>query len=397
MQPYEVEKNTNVSLMVGASGSLTGLSRYASDLKAALSFLGARVNIVESARPPVPAWLARGAQAHGLNLDRFFATYPIVVPDEPSCGILHLASQNLATGIALRQRGSRTVITVHDVIHLKFRNEPALTGYMKFYDRVAVSLMAAGLRKASAIVACSECTRRDVIGLLGYPASRIHVVHNGVDEALFKPMVVPDQFYVRYGLQPGVPYVLYVGSEDPRKNLRRLIDAFVRVAARWPEARLLKVGAAQFEAERRQLMDHIGRSGLMGKVDFIDQVSDIDLVHFYNIAKVFVFPSLYEGFGLPALEAMSCGTPVVASRASSLPEVVGHAGLLVDPYDVAELAAAIEKVLADDGSLQAALRQHGLEQAAQFTWSRAAGQIMDVYQSVLERARRRQRHDAACR
>jgi glycosyltransferase involved in cell wall biosynthesis len=256
---------------------------------------------------------------------------------------------------------------------------------MKVYDRMFDGLMRRGLKKASAIIVDSDQTRRDVTEVLEYPIDRMHVVYIGVDQEVFRPLTVTDEFLCRYNLQRDVPYILYVGSEDPRKNIRRLIEAFARIADRWQEARLLKVGAARFTAEREQLLHHIERLGLTERVHFFDQVPDADLAYFYNIAHVFIFPSLYEGFGLPALEAMACGTPVVASSTSSLPEVVGDAALLVDPYDVADISSAMEKLLLDDGTLRQVLRQRGLDRAAQFTWSRTANQILQVYQHVLER------------
>ena len=172
--------------------------------------------------------------------------------------------------------------------------------------------------------------------------------------------------------------MLYVGSEDPRKNLLRLIEAFRRISSNHLDVTLLIVGAARFHKERARLVAHVRDVGLTGRVRFIDAVTDEDLPRFYSLATVFAYPSLYEGFGLPPLEAMACGTPVVTSNTSSLPEVVGEAGIMVDPHDVQSLADALERVLTDP-ALASTLRERGLERARRFTWERAARAHLDVY------------------
>jgi glycosyltransferase involved in cell wall biosynthesis len=246
-----------------------------------------------------------------------------------------------------------------------------------WFDELAMS----GLRCADALISVSHFTKATVVEQFGLPEGKIRVVPEGVEHELFRPLPVPAAFLARYGLDPRMRYVLYVGSENPRKNLPRLVRAFAQLRAAVPEARLIKVGPPQYSVQARQLREQIHAAGLEDLVRLYDQVPDLDLALFYNVADLFVFPSLYEGYGLPPLEAMACGTPVVCSNAASLPEVVGDAAVTVDPTDVDALAEAMVRVLAD-GELRENLRQRGLARAASFTWERTARETVEVYRTV---------------
>jgi glycosyltransferase involved in cell wall biosynthesis len=171
-----------------------------------------------------------------------------------------------------------------------------------------------------------------------------------------------------------------VGTIEPRKNLVRLLDAFKACLADWPDLKLVLVGKKGWLTD--SFFKHLQTLGLEEGVIFPGYVAEADLPAFYQLAEVFAFPSLYEGFGLGPLEAMACGTPVVCSNRSSLPEVVGEAGLLVDPTDTAALTAALRRVLAD-ADLQMDLRQRGLARAQQFSWARAAGELTELYRSLM--------------
>jgi glycosyltransferase involved in cell wall biosynthesis len=176
-------------------------------------------------------------------------------------------------------------------------------------------------------------------------------------------------------------YVLFVGSESPRKNLGNLFRAFALVRSRLPGVQLLKVGAAHFAHERHRLLALIEQLDLSDCVCFLDHVPEEELPLFYNAAHLVVMPSLYEGFGLPALEAMSCGTPVVASNRASLPEVVGGAGPLIDPESPEEMALVMADLLADEDRRTEA-SQAGLMQAAKFSSERQARQTLAIYEEV---------------
>lgn len=272
------------------------------------------------------------------------------------------------------------VITVHDLIRYF-----DLKGYGTFIhrpnlrDRFYLNLDYKGITKAMRIIAASQATKNDLMHYLGIPDERISVVYLGVDHGLFKP--VSRRIYNN-------PYVLFVGSEYPRKNLAGLLKAFGRLKddPRFRDLKLVKVGkAGGQEADfRRQTMEVIDALGLASEVIFAEFVPTVDLPAYYSGAEVLVLPSLYEGFGFPPLEAMACGCPVVTSNTSSLPEVVGDAGIMVDPYDTDSLAKAMGQVLTND-ELRGNMVKKGLEQAKKFSWERVAEQTQEVYNKVAER------------
>jgi glycosyltransferase involved in cell wall biosynthesis len=191
-------------------------------------------------------------------------------------------------------------------------------------------------------------------------------------------MTTPPGFRERFGLAGDCKVVLYVGGEGPRKNLPRLLRAFARVKAALPGVKLIKAGAADLPAWHDRLLTLRSELALDDDVLFVNHLPEEDLVAFYNLADLFVFPSLYEGFGLPPLEAMACGAPVVCSDAASVPEVVGDAALTVDPHSVEELAAAMLRVLTEP-DLREELRQKGLAQSQRFSWERTAQETIAIY------------------
>ncbi len=237
-------------------------------------------------------------------------------------------------------------------------------------------------RRADAVITVSECSRHDLMCYLGLEAKHVHVIPEGVDPR-FKPIAddgARQAVLARYRITP--PYLLYVGGINARKNIVRLFEAYTRVRESQPDVTLVIGGKRQWQTH--EIDATFRRLDLASHVHFTGYVDDADLPALYSAADAFVFPSLYEGFGIPPLEAMACGTPVVTSNVSSLPEVVGDAALTVDPYDVAGLAAAIGRVLADT-ALRADLRQRGIERAAQFTWERTARETLAIYEQVLAR------------
>jgi glycosyltransferase involved in cell wall biosynthesis len=273
----------------------------------------------------------------------------------------------------------RSVVTVHDLGYHRFPEAHTLSQnvYLRWSTRY-------NARNAARILADSEATRRDLMLYYRVSESRIAVVYPGRDESM-APVVDPvllAAVRARYGIVG--PYLLYVGTLHPRKNLVRLVQAFAQLPARdseFPLHDLRLVLAGQPGWLYDEIMAQIRRLGLQDRVLLTGYVPDSDLPALLSEAVAFVFPSLYEGFGLPVLEAMACGTPVVCSSTSSLPEVAGEAALLIDPLDVAALAEALFRVVTDQG-LRRALVERGFGQAKMFSWQRCAGQVLNVLEEV---------------
>lgn len=226
----------------------------------------------------------------------------------------------------------------------------------------------------------SLSSRRDIMERLPVPAERVTVVYPGVDQERFRPAPVPAS---RMAGERGRPYVLCVAGADPTKNVETLVQAFGRLPRPLQETYDL-VLAGDFR-RRSELHELVGEVGIARQTVFPGVVSDEQLIELYRGATVLVFPSRYEGFGFPVLEAMACGCPVISSNASSLPEVAGEAALLVEPWDILGFASLLERVLMDP-ALQADLRKKGLVRAAEFSWDRTARETIAVYQRVAGRA-----------
>jgi glycosyltransferase involved in cell wall biosynthesis len=274
-------------------------------------------------------------------------------------------------------RRTRRVVTIHDVFAYVYPEAHNRLDNWRYHH-----MLPQAARRAEVVLTDSEHSRRDLVRYLAVPDVQVRVIACGIDPQ-FRPVEnSPDRYSVlaRYGIDR--PYLLYVGGINARKNIARLFEAYARLRERHPGLALVIGGKRQWQTG--EIDAAFQRFNLEGHVHFTGYVDDRDLPALYSAAEVFVFPSLYEGFGLPPLEAMACGAPVVTSNASSLPEVVGDAALTVDPYDVDGLAAAIERALTDEG-LRAELRRRGLERAARFTWERAAHETLAVYEQVLNR------------
>lgn len=288
-----------------------------------------------------------------------------------------------------------TVVTVHDLIQHVFPREYLVTLRSRLY--MAYSKMAA--RRSAAIITISDASRQDIERFYGVSQSKIHVIPHGVD-----PMFSPRSFaearkVVAQRFKIGVPFLLYVGGFDARKNLRGLVESLGILQARYGMKRtLICVGKRPPPHDKlfKRLLHEIDRSGLRREVCFLDFVSNDDLLWLYNAAEALVFPSLYEGFGFPPLEAMACGVPVIAFRRSSIPEVVGDGGVLLDRTNGEALAEAIAEVLTN-GSLRDDLRARGLRRAREFTWAKTADLTLGVYRQVIAETtiKRAERKEAA--
>jgi glycosyltransferase involved in cell wall biosynthesis len=235
-------------------------------------------------------------------------------------------------------------------------------------------------RRADALIADSESTRRDAVRLAGVAPEKIHTVHLGVTGE-FRPISDPevlDPIKARYRLPE--QFLLYVGVIEPRKNLPALLQAFGKLAQEGLPHHLVVAGGKGWMYD--QVFQMVAESKLQDRIHFIGHVSHDDLPGIFNLAEAFVYPSLYEGFGIPVLEALACGTPVVTSDISSIPEITGDCALLVPPSDQEALTHAMRRIL-DDQSLREDLARRGLERAAGFTWRHTARRTLVVYEQVL--------------
>jgi glycosyltransferase involved in cell wall biosynthesis len=273
-----------------------------------------------------------------------------------------------------------TVVTVHDVIQF------VLPEYAwRKISRMYFGLVSRGARRADAIITVSECSKEDIVRILGVDSERIHVIGNAVDKSLYP---VRDAWLLasvreRYGIRPR--FILYFGGFDLRKNVPRLIEAYGRLPQHVRREYQLVISG------RYQHLGHplypdpretVQRLGLQDEVIFTGQVREVDKAPLFSAATIFAFPSLYEGFGMPVLEAMACGTPVLTSNRSALPEVAGDAGLLVDPYDTDAICRGMAELLESE-DLRHELARRGLERARHFTWNQVAEQTVRVYRETV--------------
>jgi glycosyltransferase involved in cell wall biosynthesis len=273
----------------------------------------------------------------------------------------------------------KSVVTIHDCIHLRFPQYlPNRLGYA--YAR---SFLWTATHLSNRVMTVSEASKRDILEYFRVPPQKIDVIYNGIDERFGQPPAEEDVVRVRERYQLDGPFVLYAGNIKPHKNLGRLIEAF----------HLLRTGGGGFDqvklviigdeiAKYAALRHAVHRHKLHKHVRFFGFVPSRTLAILYRLADVFVFPSLYEGFGLPPLEAMASGTPVITSNVSSLPEVVGDAAILIDPLQPEAIADALRRVLGD-AALREDLRQRGLERARHFSWERSIHRVREIYGEVL--------------
>lgn len=263
-------------------------------------------------------------------------------------------------------RRARTVLTVHDLTFV-IRPECAVPSLRRYLGRVVPR----STRRADRVLADSKATADDLVRLYGLPANRLEVVYSAAD-ARFRRLPEAEAEALLGDLTVPRPFILTVGTLEPRKNLGRLVDAFLSLNI--PHA-LVVAGA------RGWLYDELMAKLRQPRIQVLDRPTDDQLVGLYNLTEAFIMPSLYEGFGLPALEAMSCGAPVAVSNVSSLPEVVGEAGLTFDPEDTAAIGAAIRS-LTSEPALRSELSAAGVEQAASFSWRTSALQLKAIYESL---------------
>ena len=372
----------------GFWGDVEGQGRYIAALIRALSRLdrATRYTLFFNSLRDTARRRERVRQELGSNFDSVFFRLPNV----PRPSVLFLKERLLWPAMAVRlgidvfhatsyrgifAPGMRTVLSVHDFAY--HRCADAFTPRsLRYYRRLREDA-----HRAAFVTTLSESSRQDAIRLLELPPERVKTVYAGVDLARFAAEV-PPQAVERARSHHGIrsPSLLFLGNLNPKKNIGTLIEALGRL--HWDgQASCQLILAGKPTAHRDALEAAIRRHGLQAQVRFVGFVPDEDLPLLYRAVDALVFPSLFEGFGLPVLEAMACGTPVVASNTSSLPEVAGDAALLVDPLDAGAMAAAIRRLL-EDAALRRELIARGLQRARAWSWERAAQRVLDVYEEA---------------
>jgi len=293
----------------------------------------------------------------------------------PEFPLYHITTQNLSF-LKLYPR----VITVLDLIHY-VQPETKLHFLLSNY-------LYKGLKdeKHTLFISISNHTKKDLINHFKIPSDKIKVTYLGVDieryRLLSKSEIIQTSQKLNVSISENKKYILYVGSEHPRKNIPAIIKALYKLKKKYEmNVTLIKVGSEEHKKQKELISSLIQRLNLEKGVISIKDVPEEVLPLLYNTADLFVYPSFYEGFGLPPLEAMACGTPVITSNTSSLPEVVGDAGIMVDPYDVDGLADAMHEVLTNSGLMEEMIKK-GLERAKMFSWERCARETSKVYEEL---------------
>jgi glycosyltransferase involved in cell wall biosynthesis len=299
-----------------------------------------------------------------------YLVYPFIVNRRVrKKNIKHITSQDLAYILKLVKL-EKTIITCHDIIPWVYDNERLPTTKLKMK----------GLMKADRMITVSEYSKKDIIKHMGYPENKISIVHPAVDHDIY--YVKRDrEIITKLGIPNTSKVILYVGSEQPRKNVPFILEALKQLKRKIPEIKFLKIGAPQVSGAREKLLELIEMLSLQEEVIFVGYVSENDITKYYNAADLFVYPSLYEGFGMPPLEAMACGTPVVTSNVTSLPEVVADSAITIDPHNIDAFVNAMYDVLTDE-KLRETMINKGLKRAQLFNWEKSAKEMRRVYEQL---------------
>jgi glycosyltransferase involved in cell wall biosynthesis len=356
-----------------------GIGRYARELLVAFNAVGGddRFKIVSS---------SAGASEPRPALGPRFRWYDLPVSDRISNAVWQRLRMPLpvegrlgrldvfhSPDFSLAPSRAPSIVTVHDLTFevLPQVAYPTLAAYLHH-------IVPRSIRRSRVVITPSEHTKREVMRIFDTSANKIHVIPEGVSTA-FSAEPGPNDEATLMALDVHGPYLLAAGTLEPRKNYERLLRAFAQVRDRWTDIKLVVVGGHGWMFDG---IFHVrDELKLVDSTRFLGHVSDDVLATLYRRAEATIYPSLYEGFGLPGLEAMACGSPLIASGNTSLPEVCDSAAIYIDPWDVDDIAATISAVL-DDGALRANLRTLGPLRAAQFTWERAARTTLDLYHDV---------------
>jgi glycosyltransferase involved in cell wall biosynthesis len=361
-----------------------GIGRYVRGLTNALAHSGSpyeyRLFVAGAKKEYLPAAPSDAFSFHSTRLTprwlyRIWHRMHIPLPISALVGRVDLYH---ATDFVLPPLGSiqRSLLTVHDLSFIRVP-ETSPAPLREYLSRVVPD----SARRATHILADSHATKEDMVGLWRIPADKISVLWTGV-EAVFTPVLAYNQLTMRseLGISGDRPFLLSVGTVQPRKNYERCVEALYRLRSNGHDVDYVIAGGTGWLSD--ELFAMIERLDLSAHVKLIGHVPDQLLPALYSAASVLLYPSLYEGFGYPVLESMACGTPVVTSNVSSMPEVAGNAAIQVDPYVVDEIVGAVDRLLRDQ-YFRSQVIVRGLEQAARFTWAGTAEKLLTIYDAML--------------
>lgn len=346
-----------------AKWSSPSMERYAFNLERELKLLGVEV---KSMQPSMPWLFSLLPSKINFYLSRFIY-YPLLASFNQS-EINHITDHSFAQLIFSLNR-KKTVITCHDLIPLRVEKDPF--ALEMFNNSIS------GLAQATWVMADSEETKKELVEKLGISGGKIKVVYLGIEEK-FQPLKEREVTLVRekYNLPKG-DILLHVGNNLPYKNIERILSSLKMLQEKKKDFTFLKIGP-DFTPEQKAIIED---SGLSEKIIRLNNVTEEDLIGLYNLARMLIYPSLFEGFGFPVLEAMACGLPVIVSKEGSLEEIAGEAGIYVDSGKVENITQAIEELL-ENASQREKHSEKGLQQAKKFNWKKTAEQVLEVYRSI---------------
>lgn len=368
-----------------ASRNLTGIERFALRLSQELYRINNDIEIFSTIKIPgvptarVPAMLTAGKKLLNNREYLFRAIWDqtcfryLVAKSKPDVIFFPIQDGLLYPPV-------KQIVTVHDLHYLHF--DTSIPECRHEIHRIRTRLyrakMPSILAHSSAVVTVSAATKQELVEAFGLPPNKVHVIYNGYDDGRFKPIDASQIVLQRYGLRQG-GYFLFLGSILRHKNLVRLVQAFAELKC---ELSLVMAGACKDAAYLDEVMDAASKSGIEDRrLVYLKYVPDDDLPSLYSGAVALALPSLHEGFGVPLIEAMACGTPVITSNCSAMVEVAGDAAVLVDPYDVESITSAM-RAFVNDPEVGADMKKRGLKRAGMFQWATSAARLYALCTSI---------------
>lgn len=310
---------------------------------------------------------------NGINIGEIVnlcLLYPLIVANKSKKNrVKHITSQNLAYLLKWLKL-KNTIVTCHDLIPWVYEKKHA--AFWKYNI--------AGMKKADRIITVSEYSKSEIIKYLNYPEENIDIVYPAVNHENYQKRR-KEELLINPNIPNNYKIILYVGSEQPRQNVPNIIKAISKLKKKYPNIKFVKIGRPDFIGAREENLNLIKHLKLEKNVIFVDYVPEKELPQWYNFADLFIYPCSYAGFGLPPLESMACGTPVITSNTTSLPEVVGDAGIMVDPDNIEELAIKMYNVLTND-SLAKGMAKKGLKRSKMFNWNESAKKTEQIYENM---------------